>query len=222
MEVLSFFDKHYKACVAAIIGIIVISIVVIIAVPIIKENSKPTILEIAVAPTTAKIEVDGKEYRNGTHEIEPGQHSIKLSKEGFSTKETTVEVKDHQQTLYADYILNEKEGYKYFERSAADIDMLRLSWNEEDMELREFLDEYDEKIRIRELLPINASYNLKDSNPKLGNYMIFMTISDGSTSDKCHYAFCLRVTGDRKNEKRVREMLKINKFDYDDYEVIYE
>ena len=221
MEVLEFFDKHYKILTGAIIGIIVLCAVVIIAVPIIRENERQTILEIGVAPTTAKIEIDGKEYANGAYVFEPGSYTAHISQEGFTSKEVSFSVKEHEQNLLAAFIVNEEEGLAYFERSAADMESLRLSY-ENDEEVRVFIDEYDEKLEIRNKLPINASYDLKDTNPGMGSYMIFMNISDGSNHGKCHHAFCLLVTGDRKNEARIKEILDINGYEYNDYEVIYE
>jgi len=225
MEALQIFDKHYKLFVAAIIGVILLCIGIIIAVPVIRENNKPTILEIAVAPTTAKIEIDGKEYQNGTHRIEPGEYDVKITKEGFKQKETKVKVAKGQQTILATYILSEEEGYKYFERSAADIEVLHQINAEEDAELRSFIDEYDEKMKIKEVLPINASYNFFEGQKGAANLIVQVFISDGSTDSKCHYAFCLRVTGDRKKsqrEARVKEIMKANNFNYEDYEVIYD
>ena len=74
MEVLDFFDKHYKLCIGIIVGIIVLCIGVILFVPMIREKQKPTILEISIAPTTAKIEIDGKTYNNGAYTFEPGSY----------------------------------------------------------------------------------------------------------------------------------------------------
>ena len=220
MELLNVFDKHYKIFIAVVIGVILLAIGVIIVVPIMQENSRPTILEISIAPSTAKIEIGGKFYHNGAEVFEPGKYDVKVSQEGFTSKTVQVDVKAHQQTTLTTYLINKEEGLAYYERSAVDLQTLRL--NKDSEEVAKFLEAYDKKVKIREILPINASYNLKDTNPNMSNYMIFMNIADGSTNDKCHYAFCLVVTGDRKNEKRVQEMLKINGYNHEDYEIIYE
>lgn len=221
MEVLDFFDKHYKLCIGVIVGIIVLCIGIIFIVPIVREKQKPTILEISIAPTTAKIEIDGKTYNNGTYAFEPGSYSAHITQDGFEEKDVSFDIIEQGRNLLTAYIINKNEGLPYFERDAADIEALRLSYDK-DEKVRNFIDSYDKKLKIREILPINASYDLKDSNPGMGSYMIFMNIADGSNHGKCHHAFCLLVTGDRKNEKRIREMLDINGYKYDDYEVIYE
>ena len=220
MELLNVFDKHYKIFIAVVIGIIIAAIGVIIIIPIVKENSRPTILEISVAPTTARIEIGGKIYHNGTQVVEPGKYDVKVSQDGFGSKTVQVDAKAHQQTTLTTYLVHEKEGLAYYERSTADIEILRLNTNSE--EVAKFLEAYDKKVSIRSILPINASYNLKDTNPNMSNYMIFMNIADGSMHKDCHHAFCLVVTGDRKNEQRIQEMLKINGYNYKDYEIIYE
>lgn len=221
MEVLEFFDKHYRLCIGAIFGIIAICIIVIVAIPVGADIQKPTVLEVSVAPSTAKIVIDGQEYGNGAHVFKAGKYTASISQDGFESKNVDFEVKEHEQNLLSTYIVNKDEGMAYFERSVADIAAVRLSYDN-DEKAREFIDAYDKKTKISEILPINASYDLKDTNPGMGSYMIFMNIADGSNHGKCHHAFCLLVTGDRKNEKRVREMLQLNGYNYDDYEVIYE
>jgi hypothetical protein len=225
MEALQFFDKHYKLFIGAIIGVIILCVGAIIIVPIVRAINRPTILELAIAPTTAKIELNGVEYQNGTHRVEPGEYNIKITKDGFVSKEATITVPKYEQTHFSAYILNKEESYAYFERSAADIEVLRQINTDNDDGLKAFLDEYDKKIKIKEILPINATYNLNEGIKGAANYLVEVFITDGSTHPECHHAFCLRVIGDRKKDNRkahVKEMLKINGYNYEDYEVIYD
>ena len=215
MEVQDFFDKHYKLFMAGVIVVILFCIGIIITVPVAKESGKPTILEISVAPTTAKIEIDGKEYRNGTYNFQPGTYKATVSQDGFTAKEVNVDVKNHDQSSVVTYLVNQTEGMDYYERNVADIEMLRLNNNDENPEVKEFLDSYDRKLSIRDKLPMNASFQ-KSIN------IIALTIADGSASSKCHYAFCLRVIGGKKYARQVKDFLKKNNYNYDDYEVIYD
>jgi hypothetical protein len=103
--------------------------------------------------------------------------------------------------------------------------VLRQINTDNDDGLKAFLDEYDKKIKIKEILPINATYNLNEGIKGAANYLVEVFITDGSTNPECHHAFCLRVIGDRKKDNRkanVKEMLKINGYNYEDYEVIYD
>lgn len=220
MSIVKTFDEHSKAFIRSVVGLILLSIILIIVVPMIRQSQKATMLEITVAPTSAIIEISGKEYRNGTYAIEPGEYEVKISRDGFDSKEQHLTIKAHELTTFRTFLIHRTEGLKYYERSAADLAALRL--NVSDAEVNAFLADYDERLKIKDILPINASYNLKDTNPSFGNYMILIKIDDGSTNPKCQLAFCLVVTGDERNEARVRERLAAYGFNYADYEIIYE
>ena len=197
----------------------ILMVIFMLVVPIVRWATRKTYIDIATAPTIAKVTIDGKEYKNGSHEIEPGEYTATISADGFESKTITVKVEPRTYTQILDYLVNEKEGLKYFERSTIDLSILRQI--KDDKTIADFISQYDEKLKIKDELPLSANYNRNEGIPGAINDIVELQIADGSNDPRCGYVFCLLVESDQSNEKRIRDFLKQNNYNYDNYEVLY-
>lgn len=197
----------------------ILMVIFMLVVPIVRWVTRKTYIDIATAPTIAKVTIDGKEYKNGSHEIEPGEYTATISADGFESKTITVKVEPRTYTQILDYLVNEKEGLKYFERSTIDLSILRQI--KDDKTIADFISQYDEKLKIKDELPLSANYNRNEGIPGAINDIVELQIADGSNDPRCEYVFCLLVESDQSNEKRIRDFLKQNNYNYDNYEVLY-
>ena len=202
-------QHHYKGLTILSFGISITMVVCLISLVIYDFLSRPSYLDINIAPSSAVVTIGDTTYTNGSYAIEPGEYSIKISADGFEPKTLTFTVSPHQSNQLISYLLNKDEGLSYFERSTSDLSVLRLING--DSTIDQFLSNYDQKLSIRNILPINAS-----------NSESFIYIKDGSDSPSCSYAFCLLIDGPSGSESRVREIMSLNGYNLDDFEVIYE
>ena len=108
-----------------VLGVIAILIVLLLLfrddipgnVPIIGSKTEITIL---VAPVSAKIEIDGKEYKNGTYEFPTGSFTATISANGFETKEVGVVAEAGEIALLYEYLTPTTGKF-----SLADYDLLK-------------------------------------------------------------------------------------------------
>ena len=189
---------------------------------LITHNETKSMVSFNIAPQSAKIEVDGKEYRTGAYEFEPGKYHAVISKDGFDSKEIDFEVNDHKTTVVNEYILNE-EGFDYFEYSENDLTVLRRI---QEKEVLDFISQYDSKLKVRDVLPIEGTFDANAGKANVHSLYLKFQITNGEMSGKCRKAFCLVVNGYKTNkpllEKSVAEELKKRNFQINDYEVVYD
>lgn len=204
-------------------GVLLVVILTLIIVPlIIKHSNAKSLASFNIAPQGATIEIDGKEYRSGAYEFEPGKYHAKISKEGFESKEIEFEVKKHDTTVINDYILG-GDGFEYFEYSRNDIEVLRrIDTNE----AKEFITSYDQKLKIRDVLPIKGNFDAHAGQTNMHSLFLTYEITNGEMSGKCKKVFCIVVNGYDTNkallEKTVAEEVSKKGFHLSDYEVVYD
>lgn len=219
-ESISFVDKHYKPIFigSILIGIGFILWVVITAISL--EVNKNTYLTLGFAPTEAILTVNGKDYRTGTYKFEPGKYTGQIHYEGFEPKTIDFEVKSKEVTTVASYIVNEKEGLSYFEKSAADIEALRNV--KDDEEVNRFLASYDQKYSLMKQLPLDASFDDRAATGFPKQDLVSVKIKNGNMHKKCHGTLCLVVVGKKYNNNKIKSVLSEKGYKIEDYEVIYE
>ena len=211
-------SKKIIITLSIIIGVLLIFISVFaIIIPFINSQATSTYLDIAVAPSTATIELDGAKINAGVNEITPGEHHLKFSAPDFESKEIIIIVEKHKDQSVVEYLKNTTEGMQYFFKSREDIAVLRSYQqnNTNDQEVTDFLNKYDSLIKITEQLPIVTNF-------REGANIVSGEITDGTNNPKCDYAFCLQVDQPKSYEWRVRESMQLAGYNYDDYEIIYE
>lgn len=220
-------DRHSKKiiiCLAIIITALVLFLAFIFFLqPIIRRLNAPTQISLNIAPHSATISINGKDYNNGVYELEPGEYEVTIQKDGFETKTDKVEVKSNQTNVYYNYIVSQTEGMAYFERSQADIDVLA---HINTSETENFTSNLEAKLKIRDILPIEGTYNVTEGIPDARSLFAKYKIREGGgVSDYCERVFCIIVESDiDKNEnleKIVKNELSAKGFNIKEYEVKY-
>ena len=216
-------EKRIFVFLCALSGMSCIVILMAILSPLFSKLTAPTLLNIQVAPSTAIVTINGEDYKTGIQEgFKPGTYTAKIHQDGFSEKEVEFTIKDHQTTDLRDYIINDDEGMTYFERSEADLSVMRIIANT-DVQAGQFISSYDKKLQIKENLPIlkyygaESSMSQSQSMARLGK----MTIADGTGNPLCERVFCLIVSGSHANDSNARTELSELGYDYEEYEVVY-
>ncbi len=210
-------DRNYKRILMLLIGVIILAVavsLVFILMPVAKKLNKETLLAINIAPGDATLTINGEDYHSGIYEFTEGNYSATLHKEGFSEKQLDFEVKAHGTTTIYSYILSDTEGFNYFERSKTDLAVLE---NIEETKVQDFLATYAKKTDITRNLPILLNYYDESQSA-----IIDGKITDGSNDSHCDYAFCLKVDKNKNYAWRVKEVIELAGFNYEDYRIIYE
>lgn len=227
MEVMERLEEHAALIKNALIGIIAVSAVCIVVfafvIPFAEHLSRPTFLSLNFAPGIATISINGTSYQSGVYsDLAPGDYTATLSAQGFKDKEVSFSLSSGETTTIYEYLEDPDEGLGYFERNNSDLQVLR---NIDKPETKSFIERYDAKMTIKTILPLEVNYDINSltDNPRI-LYSKF-TIDDGTISDDCAYAFCLRIwslsSNNDLNYRAAKAILKDNSYNIEDYHVVF-
>ncbi len=194
----TFFTK-YKIPFIALCAVVVIGLGFLIFNLLFPQNSELVVL---VAPETARIEIDGKLYKNGVYNLSAGTHFAKISADGFSYTELNFETEGGEPFLL-DEALDEIDGTY----TDADYEILSLI-----AESEETVAKVNDRVRAKTFfnrLPItNAEYAAK--------------ISNASGSENCSKnSLCLLVESEADlSEEKIASLIRSYDYDPNDYEII--
>ena len=215
------FIKHSKKIIIFSLIIILICISSIIITIINNHLNRKTILSLQFAPSSAALKIDNTDYdlRNGSYEINPGHYTGTIYANGFSPKDISFDIKPHQINAITDYLVHTKEGLQYFEKSAPDINTLRHI--KDDEAVIEFINNYDRKASIYDLLPQDITYT---GNPETtdSNTIYILRVTDGTNNPNCQSTLCLSTTGIKQNNSILQDYLNQHGYNINDYEVFYD
>ena len=204
-------QKHFKFL-TALLGLVILGCGAVVLTTLLVRNAVgDAYVSITLAPTNAKITLNGEEYSIGSYVVKSGKYNVKIEAEGFKTKEFSFEAKNGQVAAISEYLENETEGLKYYERSAADMKALKFIHSKEGDDLSNFLAEYKRKTDIIYSLPLDASVPANT-----------VMIRDGSLRDDCNMAFCLVVEGFTIDKDRVSAVISQKGFKPEEYTIIYD
>ena len=204
-------EKHFKFLSALLVLVILGCGAVVLTTLLIRNAIGDAYVSITLAPANAKITLNGEEYGTGSYIVKSGKYDVKIEAQGFKTKEFSFEAKNGQVAAISEYLENEAEGLKYYERSAIDMKALKFIRSKEGDELSSFLAEYKRKTDIIYELPFDASVPANK-----------VTIRDGSLRDDCDMAFCLVVEGFTIDKDRVQAVISQKGYKPEDYMIIYD
>ena len=197
-----------KKTIKTIIIATICGFVLIIALFIVDRVRNATV-EILVAPTFAKVEIDGKTYPSKkTIKTTPKDEEFTaiVSADGFETKEITFKVEKNQ-TSYIYVSLNNKESGEqwYLDQSG---------------------EEYDRFVMVEEALLEIASDDFAKQYP-IVTILPYINSEDGYRIDYgdyegCEGGFCLQITDNTgENHEKALQYIRDNGFVPDDYQIVY-
>lgn len=168
-------------------------------------------IEVLVAPASATVTINGKTYKNGTYDLPKGNLTVKIEKNGFTTKE---------------YAFNSESSSKLYDYLTAEDGS--LNWyleHQDDALILTAVGDYVAEILsarssanypILEKLPIIVSeYDAEDK------FMEFRI--DGGEFEGCEREFCLKVTDSTGgNLELARQKIREVGFNPSDFQILYE
>lgn len=83
-------------------------------------QANSSMIEVLVAPTSATITIDGKEYTNGEYVLAPGQYEVAIKATGFETYNGSVVVTDNHKSFVSVCLVPNSESGNYYETHAED------------------------------------------------------------------------------------------------------
>lgn len=202
------FIKKYPLLFAIFSILITITVALVIVVVSLKNTAE---IEIRIAPLSATVLIDNKPYENGNFHISSGEHQVKISKDGFTTKEYSFNT-DTTNKLY-DYLLESNGSYDWYLTHEEDALLLTSIG---DYESKLISETYNSKHPIINKLPIiYANY---DADYNYTEYRI-----DGGSFTNCETDFCLKITDTTGgNYENAKQMIKDAGFNPDDFQILYE
>lgn len=168
-------------------------------------------IEILVAPASTTITINGKNYQNGTYDLETGVLDVHLEKPGFITQDFTFDTTKSNK-LYA-YLLQTDGTFSWYE-THEDDDVLMSTIG--DYQALKTADAYTANHPAIQSLPIiYADYDSQY------NYTEFRI--DGGRFDGCSTDFCLKITDTTGNNLDfAKSLLEQKGIDPAKYEILYE
>lgn len=212
-------------------GLIAIAGIVALVFLIINSNKNMT-LSILVAPTDAKITINGKEYTNGNYQEFPASKiSVTIERDGFDTKELELEGGSNKVVKIQTYLETQKlEKYREMGDSYR---VLRLIADYSDTKISNFIAESNKIEEIKYKLPVWTMASF--SNPEVHttgegfntteNINPGIKLVDGNQELECEKMSCIKalISGERTNREDQAINDKIRELGYNpsDYQIIY-
>lgn len=90
-------------------------------------DADTSMIEVLVAPGSARVMIDGKQYTNGKYEVSPGEYKVVVEADGFETHEETVVVVDKHRSYVATCLQPVQENGDYYEINAEDAQICQAA-----------------------------------------------------------------------------------------------
>lgn len=204
-----------KKSVVICLTLFVLSIIAIIIVWIINLQ-KTASVEILVAPSFAKITMNGKTIRNqSTIKTFPSEDkaNITISANGFKSQEFQISLTPQQQSYIVTYLVPDDGSMDWYTNHPNE-DNLLTQVGEKQAELESV--KYSETNPISKILPIVYV----DVDPITYDWVEYRI--DGGNFEDCEGTFCVKITDSTGgNEEKALEQIRMKGYDPDDYEIIY-
>ena len=195
-----------------VVGVLVILTVVLMT-ALMPHNSAN--LVISVAPADATVTIGQKDYKNGiVRDLAPGHYTATVSKEGFETKMVELDLENDGITYLREYLAQSEDGFDYYEADLESLLYLReYASTHDDKTVKEFLEDYDKRLSIRDELPIVFK------EETTGDYYEVYYRDD---EPDCEWNYCLEIkTSSDAYEDLALSVLRIRGYNPDDYMIIH-
>lgn len=205
--------RRQKLIIVACIAFLLFSIFAIVMAII--DAQKTAKIEVLVAPSFAKVEIDHTKLKtSGTSKYYPGEYTVTISADGFESTETTLNLeKDQTATLYL-YLQPTTENYNFYLENKTESNLVQRI---NDLRTQASNNAYINKYPITEVLPINIVEQNREKNEWTEFHINY------GQYENCKTEFCIKIsdyTGG--NQERALNIIREKGFNPDDYEIIYE
>lgn len=169
---------------------------------------KKAVLDIKISPMIAKVVIDGKEYQDGLHELNPGSVVALVSADGFEPISVKLDLDVTHITKMYVYLVPNEDNLNYYFRNPNEYERLQFIGGE-----------YAERVArifsiVQELPMINFEYG--------GLNGVSTEIIVDKSVKTCSKYYCLMSTGDKSvGHIKTRDLIMAKGYDPDDYGVWY-
>ena len=118
-------------------GFILIDVVILIVLVVmyVMKVSKTAVLDVMLAPRTAKVMINGEEYMQGVYKMYPGTVQATIVADGFESKTIELNLTADEYTKVYDYLLPTADNATYYAKNEDDAKTLALIGGEEAQEI---------------------------------------------------------------------------------------
>ncbi len=210
-------NQRKRGKIIIVSGIIVfIAIVAISIIFFIIDSQKTATLHTIIAPSFAKMNIDGKTYPiNKDIRFKPGEYTVTIIANDFETQERKLNLQEHQTTTLALY-LNPEEGdpFNWYETHDEEYSYYLSAAN---YLANESAANYAAKYPIVTAIP----FTVVEVDPVTYDWTEYSVT--GGNFDGCKTDFCVKIT-DTTGGNREKALQKIREkgFNPDDYQILYE
>lgn len=202
--------KIRKFIYLAILGVLVI--IGISVYFIIRNIQMNATLDLLVTPLSAKIEINGRIYKNGEHKFDPGEINVEITKEGFKTQNYVINLPANETTkLYTYLVQNDGSLNWYLDHQEDEAILMQIGG----------IEATEESEKYTEQNPVVAAIPIIVEEYKNGIYYDFRV--DGGMFENCKKDFCLKISdvGGNGYERALEEIRKRG-YNPENYEILYE
>lgn len=210
--------RSYKKIIIALAILVILGIVGVIIYNIMKSAE----LSIIVAPSTATVKIDGKEYSNGQYKFFPqSEVEVEISSPGYQTQTTTINLTPHEVTPLRAALEDEGGGYdSYLASEEAYADLALIAPMIGETRLTDFVEATDRKIAILDILPVNE--NTGEFYADQHGFIVSMdasatTIQIMPSDEDCGVIPCLDVYETNGDLNKVKDYIRRKGYDPDAY-----
>ena len=212
-------------------GLIAIAGIVALVFLIINRNKNMT-LSILVAPTGAKITINGKEYTNGNYQEFPASKiSVTIERDGFDTKELELEGGSNKVVKIQTYL--ETQNLEKYREMGDSYRVLRLIADYSDTKISNFITESNKIEEIKYKLPVwtmasfsnSEVHTTSDGFDTTENKNPGIKLVDGNQELECEKMSCIKalISGKRtsKEDQAINDKIRELGYNPSDYQIIY-
>ncbi len=205
-------ERGKTIIVTSIVGFVILVLLIVLL--FVRDLQKTSTLDILVAPSFAKVEIDGKKFSSKeTIRYFPGDYVAKVEADGFVGQEIKIALVDNDEAFLYVYLEPTEDNANFYKNHfEEDARMQEVANKQNVMEDELYYSNYP----IMDILPYETNTYDKYNEPT--GFRI-----DGGKFDACEKDFCLQVSGYKKdNLKQAKQYLTENGFNPDDYEIVFD
>ena len=200
--------------IAAVLSCAAIILLLAVGAVVLKPQNNANLL-VNVAPTDAKIVIAGQAYGNGMlRNMAPGHYVADIMKDGFESKTIEFDLKNDEVVFVNEYLIQPDLGFDYYETDSGSLLVLReyAEAHEDDAELKSFLENYEKKRTIVNILPLEYKDEITGGFYKV-DYM--------EKNLACKKNYCITIsTNDDIYTEAAFAAIKAHGYDLNDYTII--